>query len=619
MGKVESRERIIGVVERTLRLAVDVVPDAVLLVIILRLEDGLLRGVGIAVSLARIGIVDIQVVQKPEADIGSRLKAGDIALTVDGEGERLAERRQSEYFMVLARARFSVKEILAAVGRKEELICVALGFRHDITAVAVGRPLGAVDRIIGKVAQHEHLLHLRLCGLAAHVGVVKVRGGILSVVLAVRIAVPVLVARKREVRIELERSEHVRPVRHGVGNRTGIVSVDAVRLILRFFVRLSVNEPVARQFIVQIEIVDLVVENDIEGVIVHLNEPDAAVSVVLPIPRIIQMFIVYGDRDKGICHQGLAPVMVIDIVRGDPRVIRIGIFDGKVTIQSRIVDGQPLRALVPVLVGHALHAPAAPHIDVDFLARSQRFFYAGIAVRFKAVVNRLRFGIQVVARPVDGERAARVAVRTAVEHRGIEQLLHGIDVFVRLDLVAVLPYGVLIERNTPCLALIAALHAVFADIILRHVFGIGGSHLVSPLVADNGARFIVFELNVVEAHRDIAENDGIGVVLPGVRVPRCRRGRDRRLIGERFADDDIPRSALASGDGRRDRCQTLTDPFHDAARRDGGDLGIARSPCYAARCGSGKLELIADGKRRVRRLRNRRLTIPAARGKAENH
>ena len=135
---------------------------------------------------------------------------------------------------------------------------------------------------------------------------------------------------------------------------------------------------------------------------------------------------------------------------------------------------------------------------------------------------------------MDDEVAGVVAVSAAVQHLGVQLLLHRIDVVVGGDLrvlavlILLVEASVGVQRDTPSLGGLAFLHAVLADIVGSHVHGElgsqGGLHGVAGLVA--------VQAESVEAVGHVGHDLVIFVGLPGVGAPlHIRRAADGHAVG----------------------------------------------------------------------------------------
>jgi len=151
------------------------------------------------------------------------------------------------------------------------------------------------------------------------------------------------------------------------------------------------------------------------------------------------------------------------------------------------------------------------HVQIHFLAGFQQFRRLGVAQGSIAHFA----GIEVVLGVDNVKIAVVVRVRTAVEHLGVQLLLHGVDVVVRGDFLAVFPLRSLIERNAPGLVGIALGNAILADIFRCYINGEVRGHFRN----DGIAILVRVHYKGIEADGDVVQNDAVVTGLPGMGVP----------------------------------------------------------------------------------------------------
>ena len=351
---------------------------------------------------------------------------------------------------------------------------------------------------------------------------------VLAQVVAVLVAEPVLVAAHGPFLIQLEGGQHIGAI-GGVGLQAlAVVGGHLVGLFLggdggaileealAGFIQILLDQEIA-QLIGHIEgrLIDGLFQDEVDGVIVDLLEahvvPADHGAHVLDLQILVGVAVVGSARGQ---------VVFIDVLGGNPGFVSVFVFHGGVAVHGVIRDGHILGSNVALSVGSAGDAPEV-HIQEHFGTGGDQIL-GGLG---DGVVG-LFAGVQIVLGVDDGEVAVIPAVGAAVQHLGVQLLLHGIHEVVGIDGGAVVPGDILTQGDTPGLGFLAFLDAVLAGVLSGHVHGILGGHFGH----DGVAGLVAVQLEGIEG-ADLHAADGVVIRgFPGQGVPVGLRGQTADVI-----------------------------------------------------------------------------------------
>ena len=304
--------------------------------------------------------------------------------------------------------------------------------------------------------------------------------------LAVRPAVPVLVAGQAVLLVRLEAGELVGAEGHVGACGGAVVGLDHVaRGLLSGLIERLVDQAVGVAVVLEEVGGQRVLQDDGQLVVAGLDKAhvlpggrlqlllveghvQVVARVLAPLPAVGQHVVDVGDDLVGDGHVILAAVLLIQILTG-------------------LVDVAGLAAGIVVRGGVAPEgAGGLGEADV------QRRIAAvgelvGLDVRQQVHGGALT-GLGVVLRVVDRQGGV-VHGGLIVVHLGIQALLHGVDVAVSVDGRAVLPARLGVQRHAPGVALGGLggdAPLGIAGVLRGHVLRLLGGHLAGPLVAVRG-------------------------------------------------------------------------------------------------------------------------------------
>ena len=476
-----------------------------------QLDQAGLGIVAVAIGLAGEGVVDVHVVQQAEAGSASGGVGSGKLSAVQGQGEGLAE--------------FVHHQNLAARAAGQQLLIV--GVEGHLGGVGLGRVLDVLAGGIGGHVGGGQTHGVNLAGQEGHqlgrlflddVDLVDV-GLVHAQVLAVVVAVPVLVAVELDLLIHLEVRDLVGAVADGLLHGGAVVGVHgsggflvvhslAVGIIegLAGLVQGLVDQPGAGQVVGHIEggFLHGALQDQVDGVVIDLLQANLVPGRALGDGGGVQVL-----AGIGLVGSAGSQIVVIQILGGHPGLVGSLVFDGRVAVHGVVVDGDVLLSGVALSVQSA-HAAPEVHVQIHFLTGGQQ---VGGSLGDQ-VIGGLA-GVEVVLRVDNHHVAGIVAVGAAVEHLGVQLLLHGVDVVVGGDLLAVLPAGVGIQGDTPGLGGFAFSHAELAHILARHVHGVIRGHFGQ----DGIAVLVLVQVEAVEANGHHAQHGVVVIGFPGVGVP----------------------------------------------------------------------------------------------------
>ena len=349
-------------------------------------------------------------------------------------------------------------------------------------------------------------------------GVGNLGGHVLTLMLAIGPAVPILVPLKSEALVGFERGELVGAGCAVVVNSGAVVGgYEVAGGGLACLVELLIYEPAAGEAGEEVEHGLGLLENIVEGVIVALDETNVLPGSLFIDTAYIEAELVpcfgIGVAEVSCDNEELCDIFFSDL--NEAAFVCFAAPDVSIQVGAVLIHESGLVVLVLIVILDRTAVEDAICIDAYIVSFLSPYIAVGIGCVGIDVLSNL-IVIHVSKRVLDSGLAGGVAAGAIVLHAGAYALLHGVYVGIGIDRGAILPLcsGVEVELVDPAFTLSALGKPVSGFFPGVGYVGDSGNHLVYPCIVS-----VLVHGYVYGDTFDVAHELALIAVLPGMGVP----------------------------------------------------------------------------------------------------